>query len=171
MSLICCTTKLLREIGVTPSKLRNESTSHGLLGQWHANLLHIDRRKCLLFVNDKTLFNFIIPDVSRVQIRDLPTLFPFHLSCVLSDEHIPDPVKAQVLSEYDNLRIGKSSDRSVLGSSNELAFHYKYAILEVGGVHSVMVPAIIRQMNRMPLKMAGFHYPIDQLKKACAVAA
>jgi hypothetical protein len=170
MPLIRCTAKLLVETGLKPSP-SIDAPDDTLLGQWHANLLHIDRRKSLLFVNDKTLFNFVVPDVSRSQVRDLPALFLFHLSCVVSDEGITGAAKARLLSDYADVGIGKSSDRSVLGSANELAFHYKYSILQSGGVHSPLIPSLIRQMNRMPLQRIGFAYPVDHLKRLCANAA
>lgn len=163
MQLIRCTAKLLREIGIKRNDLHCEPPAFQFLGPWHANLIHIDRRKTLLFVNDRTLFNFVVPDVGRAQIRELPMLFCSGLSCVLSNEDVPGEAKDRILAEYREIGLAKSADRSVLGSSNDLAFHYKYAILEAGGVHSWKVPDIIRQMNRMPLQAIKYKYPIDEL--------
>jgi len=163
MQLIRCTAKLLKELGLKPKDLRQEEPPFSFLGQWHANLVHIDRRKSLLFVNDRTLFNFIVPDVNRSQIRSLPELFLSSLSCVLSDEEVPEDVRRRILSEYEEIGFAKSSNRSVLGSANDLAFHYKRSILEAGGVHSWQVPQIIRDLNRMPLQAIEFKFPIDEL--------
>ena len=85
MQLIRCTKKLQKEMGLKQSELCEEESSFSYLGPWHANLIHIDRRKCVLFVNDKTLFNFIAPDVSRAQIRELDKLFKDYLLCVVAD--------------------------------------------------------------------------------------
>ena len=170
MAMIRCTAKLLREIGVTPSRLATDTSEDGVLGQWHANLIYLDRRKSLLFVNDRTLFNFIVPDVPRSQIRDLAPLFRVWFSCVMAEEGINEPARKRILAEYDDIQFGPSSDRSVLGSANEIAFHYKYAVAEVGGVHSVRVPAIIKELNRLPLNAITSTFPIEAFKKACAVA-
>ncbi len=134
------------------------------LGPWHANLIHIDRRKCVLFVNDKTLFNFITPDVPRPVIRDLDRLFKSYLSCVLADEGFIEADRARILSEYDEIGFAGTSSKSVLGSMNELAFHYKYHILEAGGVHSPAVPGIIRQLNRMLMSAIQEVFPVKALK-------
>ena len=75
MQLIQCTKKLQKEMGLKQSDLYVEEPRFLCLGPWHANLIHIDQRKCVLFVNNKTLFNFIAPDVSRAQIRELEKLF------------------------------------------------------------------------------------------------
>jgi hypothetical protein len=75
MQIIHCTKKLQKEMGLKNENLVAQKPMFSYLGLWHANLLFIDRRKCVLFANDKTLFNFLIPDIARVQIRELATLF------------------------------------------------------------------------------------------------
>ncbi len=152
MQLIRCTKNLQKEMGLKPSDLCAGEPRFSYLGPWHANLIHIDRRKCVLFVNDKTLFNFIAPDVSRPVIRGLDRLFMSYLSCVLADEGFIEADRARILSEYDEIGFSSTSSKSVLGSMNELAFHYKPNILGAGGVHSPAVPGIIRQVNRMPMR-------------------
>ena len=64
MQLMRCTKKLQKEMGLKQSDLCEEEPRFSYLGPWHANLIYIDRRKCVLFVNDNTLFNFIAPDLS-----------------------------------------------------------------------------------------------------------
>lgn len=142
----------------------------GRLGSWHANLIHIDRRKTVLFVNDKTLFNFIVPDVSRSHLRDLGTLFSFWLSCVLSDEGVDDRTKREMLGEYKDVLFAPSNNRHVLGSMNDLAANYKYFVLESGGIHSPEVPGIIRKLNRMPMGAIEYHFPIEMLRNLYGTA-
>jgi len=117
-----------------------------------------------LFVNDKTLFNFIVPDVSRAQIRELDNLFKGHLSCVLADAGISEAERGRILSEYDEVGFTNTNSKSVLGSMNDLAFHYKYSIQEAGGVHSPAVPGIIRRLNRMPMGALKYVFPVEALK-------
>ncbi len=85
MQLIRCTKKLQKEMGLKKIELSQTEPKFSYLGSWHANLIHIDRKKCVLFVNDKTLFNFIVPDVSRSQIKGLSGLFRDYLECVLTE--------------------------------------------------------------------------------------
>jgi hypothetical protein len=98
MQLIRCTKKLQKEMVLKQSGLCNEEQRFFCLGPWHANLIHIDRRK------------------------------------------------------------------SVLGSMNDLAFHYKYSIMEAGGVHSYAVPEIIHRLNRMPMGSLKYVFPIEALR-------
>ena len=113
-------------MGLKNGDLAESEPAFSLLGSWHANLLHIDRRKCVLFVNDKTLFNFIAPDVSRTEIKELNVLFVGYLSCVLSSEGVPEAAKNKIMEEYRKIEYSGTNSKSVLGSMNDLAFHYKY---------------------------------------------
>ena len=152
-------------MGLTNSALATVEPADTRLGPWHANLLFIDRRKCVLFTNDKTLFNFIAADVSRAQIRNLSEVFRSWLSCVLADEGFPQPVIEAVMAEHADIAYANTSSKSVLGSMNDISSIYKYHILSEGGVHSPAVPAIIRQLNRMPLSAIGYGCGIKKLRE------
>jgi hypothetical protein len=171
MQLIRLTAKLVKEMGRKPQDLHEGEPAFSVLGPWHANLIYINRRKALLFVNDRTLFNFIVPDVSRSRIRNLPDEFRSMLSCVLAAESAPDDVRGRVLAEYRDIGFAKSSDRSVLGSSNDIAFHYKHRLLESGGIHSSRVPDIIKELNRMPMQSIRYAFPIEELAQLYGFAA
>lgn len=144
--------------------ISEDEPSESHLGSWHANLIYIDRKKCVLFVNDKTLFNFIVPDVSRVQIRELSNIFKINLECVLAAEGVPDTEKTKIMSEYESIQYAHTNSKSVLGSMNDLAFHYKYYIQSEGGVHSYAVPSIIKKLNHMPMGVLEYMFPIEALK-------
>lgn len=165
MQLIQCTKKLQKEMGLKKSELTESEPIFSFLGSWHANLLYIDRRKCVLFVNNKTLLNFIVTDVKKVDIKDLGKLFREFLSCVLSSEEISKSVKEKILMEYRELGYSGTSSKSVLGSMNDLAFHYKHHILSSGGVHSADVPDIIHKLNHMPMGAIEYKYAIDALNE------
>lgn len=173
MQQIRCTAKLLKEIGVKPASAETFNLKSVILGPWHANLIHINRRKCVLFVNDRTLLNFVVTDVDRKHIRGLRQLFWDSLACVLASEDAPETFLTRLANEYDEIEVSKSSDRSVLGISNDLAFHYRHSILEAGGVHSWQIPEIIKRMNRMPMHASTSRsmFPIDELRKLYHVAA
>ncbi len=154
-------------MGLKQSYLHEKDPESSLLGSWHANLIYIGRRKCALFVNDRTLFNFIAPDLTRVRIRELDGLFREFLRCVLVEEEIPDSSVQQIMGEYTELAYGNSNNKSVLGSMNDLAYHYKFHILSEGGVHSCSVPSIIRRLNRMPMGAIEYRYPVEELSLIC----
>jgi hypothetical protein len=64
-SSIHCTQKLLAEI---PDRLIDPSASGE---SWHANLLRIDRRKCVLFTHDATLYSVFVPGLKKAEFERL----------------------------------------------------------------------------------------------------
>ena len=164
MQLIHCTNKLQEEMGLEKADLCEVLPKFSYLGSWHANLMYVGGKKCILFANDKTLFNFIAAGVSRAQIRNLGDMFKNLLQCVLADECFEVSVIEKIMSEYEELGYAKTINRSVLGSMNDLAFNYKYYIQDAGGVHSHAVPSIIGKLNRMPLGAIEYVYPIEAVK-------
>jgi hypothetical protein len=165
MELIRCTAKLRKEMGLKPKDLETRETDDVRLGQWHANLIYIDRRKTLLFVNDRTLFNFIIPDVVRAQIRELDKMFRLMLSCTLADEQVPEKIREGILEEYEEIAYAKSSNRSVISTGNEIAHHYEYHIFREGSIHTPLIPQIIRKQNRVPWQALESYSSINELAK------
>jgi hypothetical protein len=164
MQLIRCTKKLQKEMGLKKSDFSVDEPQKSYFGSWHANLIYIDGKKCLLFVNDKTLFNFIVPDILRAQIKELPSIFRTNLACVLATEGVPERAKTKIMSEYESIQYANTNSKSILGSMNDLAFHYKYHIQSEGGVHSYAVPSIIKKLNHMPMGALEYMFPIEALK-------
>ena len=152
-------------MGLKSNELSDSVPIFSFLGPWHANLIHIDRRKCVLFVNDKTLFNFIAPDIARAEIRDLDIQFNRYFSSALSSEGIANSVKDKILEEYRKIAYSGSNNKSVLGSMNDLAFHYKHHILSEGGIYYANVSRIVHELNHMPMGAIDYNYSIDALMK------
>ncbi len=156
-------------MGLKEADLVRHEPEFSFLGSWHANLIHINRKKCVLFTNDKTLFNFLVPDVVRSQLSDLDKLFRSWFECILSEEGFDSELKLKVLSEYQEIGYLASNSKTVLGSMNDLAFHYKYLLLSGGGVHSCDLPKIIRNLNRMPMGALDYQYSSVALKRLFGV--
>jgi hypothetical protein len=163
MQLIGCTKKLQKEMGLGVKDLATFEPDDSGLGPWTANLIFMNRRKCILFVNDKTLFNFLVPDVPRQQIRELARMFRGWLSCVLAEESFTEAQIVKILSEYNEIGYSSTKSRSVLGSMNDLAFMYKFSMQSGGGLHSPDFPEIIKEMNRTPMGALGYRLPIEVL--------
>ena len=151
-------------MGLKKAELCTSDPVFSYLGSWHANLLHIDSKKCVLFVNDKTLFNFIAPNVKRQEIKNLNTLFNEHLIYALSSENITDETKEKIINEYKDINYTTTNSKKILGSMNDLAFHYKHHILCEGGIFNALIPVIINKLNHMPMGAISYKYASDELK-------
>jgi hypothetical protein len=158
-------------MGLKPSDLFPGGAPNSTLGPWHANLIYIARRKCVLFTNDKTLFNFNAPYVTRAEIRRLHVLFLGYLHPVLAQEGFCARLRERIAADYAELAYAKAVNKSVLGSMNDFAFHYEYHILSWGGVHSAGVPSINSKLNHMPMGAINYSLPVDAVKAVYANAA
>lgn len=153
-------------MGLKQAQLSTSEPVPAKLGPWHANLLYINGKKCVLFVNDKTLFNFIATGITKAQIKELSNIFVTLLGSALAHENIPEAIKNEILSEYSEMAYKNTDNKSVLGSINDLAFHYKYLIQTEGGINSPVIPEIISKLNHMPMGAIDYKYSIVALRDA-----
>ncbi len=136
-------------MGLKPHDLVQADEQTSDLGGWYANLLLIDRRKCVLFVNDKTLFNFLVPAVTKPEIKQLGVMFRNWFQCLLAEEGFDADQRSQIMQDYAHIKYANTNSKQVLGSMNELVFMYKYHIEDEGGIYTPAMPQIIHKMNRV----------------------
>jgi hypothetical protein len=162
MQLIRCTQKLLKELAVAPVAIENPS---GPLGPWHANLLRIQRRKCVLFTNDSTLFSLFVPGLRKPEFEQLPQILGQSLFRALRLEDFSQQQIEVVLDEIKDLQFAKTNSRSVLGSMNDLAYQVIWIIDSMGGLEECSVDVVNHEINRNPLRAIDPHvYSIDALR-------
>ncbi|MGV3724154.1 MAG: DUF6933 domain-containing protein [Actinomycetota bacterium] len=121
MALTRCTKLLLAHLPPHDAGLSVVGT-RGVLGDWYAHLLILDRRKWLLFTNEETLFSFTVPYVRRPELKHFFLLFRDHLRSNLEAASCSVEIAAQLLADYDQLTVTNTDSRSVLGSMNDIAF-------------------------------------------------
>lgn len=107
---------------------------------WYANLLWLDRRKCLLLMHAGTLFPVLAADVRK---RDLQPLGPFVVRLIeteLARERLP----ADVLGRLDAhaLALARTASRSVLGFMKETAIECRYHVQAGGGLDRIDLDAL-----------------------------
>ena len=128
MTYIRCTRKLLKLLKVEPVDLE-PSAENSPLGNWHANLIWIERKKCILFTNEKTLFGFLGLDVRAENLKDFAMVFRVNFQKALDAVDIFNPTVDKILKATDKILIAKTTNRSVLGAMNDYAYQYKVHIL------------------------------------------
>ena len=94
---------------------------------------------------DKTLFNFLVPDVLRKHIRELDRMFRNWFSCVLGEEDFTEEQTEKILEEYQAIGYSKTKSRSVLGFMNDMEFMYKYSIQSKGVFMASVSQASLRK--------------------------
>ena len=128
MPLIRCTQTLLKELGTPKAELVEKAQDPGLVGDWYANLFRVDRRKCILFTNARTLYAFVVLAVRKDMLRALE-----EFSCTLLEDNLGAEGFAErtiklVLDAHRELEIGKTKSKSVLGSMNDYAYRFEYHV-------------------------------------------
>lgn len=165
MTLIHCTQKLLKELGNPPLQSSDTAPDTDGLGNWYANLLRIDRRKCILFANEKTLYSFLIPNVLKKNIRNIQEEFLVNLNFNLQAEGFALDVINKVMQEYQEIGFAKTASKKILGSMNQLAFEYEVLIEMKEGLENLKVLEMNRDINRTILKGIKYLHPIEALQE------
>ena len=169
MLQIRCTKKVLDAIGIKQKDLDSIKEADSLLGNWYANLFSIDRRKIIIFMNEKTLFSFIIIGVRKDNIKKIIEIFCAGLEQILILEGIDAAKIEEVLAEYDDVEFTKTENRSVIGNLNELVNVYKCHISYDEGLKYCDLTEIIYRINRMPQRNINWEYSVDALNELLEV--
>ena len=70
-----------------------------------------------------------------------------------------------MLDHHRELSIGKTNNRSVLGSMTDLAYHLEYEIHFKGGLLNADLGGLNRFLNRIPMGRLGGKYAIDEMRR------
>jgi hypothetical protein len=164
MATIRCTTTLLNQLGTKPTILPAQPS----LSDWHANLLRVDRKKCVLFTNDQTLYSFLIHMVKKPLPAGFGELFRLGLLKGLKSDGLDNPQVRHMLGSQDSIMIAKTNSRSILGSMNELAFQIKYLVYAMGGLDIANLSEINRQLNHIPMSAIKYNVGLEELRRRLA---
>jgi len=99
-------------------------------GDWYANLLGFDRRKCLLVTHATTLFSIFETDVRAPDLRATRRLVTELVERELRREGLPPATFGNLRAQV--LLLAKTVDRSALGCMNDMAFLCEVAISDAG---------------------------------------
>jgi hypothetical protein len=154
--LLRCTARMLDVLGAKSVVLVDDPPGDD---DWYANLLWLDRRKCVLLTHAGTLFPVFLADVRK---RDLQPPGPFvatHVSTALTDEKLPTDLLGSL--DPDASRIARTASRSVLGFMNDSAPACRYAVEDAGGLEHTDLDALNRFLRRQLHNRDGYRQPLD----------
>jgi hypothetical protein len=157
MPLIRCTRKLLTEIGAQVASSA-ELAQPALLGDWFANLIRIERRKCVIFTSERTLLTFLVVGPGRAAIRDYATLFRSGLRRLLENEGFAAIDIDRVVGQYQQVNLAPTNDRSVLGSLGQIAY--------LDGLARCDLRAIDHELNITPMSRLKMESPLAATRRA-----
>ena len=152
--ILRCTKKLLEVIRAGPVTDPAPDAD-----DWYANLLWLNRRKCLLVTHAGTLFSVFEPDVRAARLRDTQRLVTGLIERELQREGLP-PDTFGNLRGHD-LVLAKTADRSVLGCMNDMAFLCEAALTDSGGLAHCDPGELNQALHRNINTPRGYCPPVE----------
>lgn len=148
-----CTAKLIKQL-----RLKDEDVCPALgvnnetLSSWHCHLFYIDRKKCIIFSHDQTLFTVVATGLVQSDLKNFGDLFRKETAKVL--ERIEEVSPEVFLKKIDNGTDSfmRTNSRSVLGSMNEFIFTCKYGAALEGGLDRIDSIRLSGYLNQTPMK-------------------
>lgn len=141
--LLRCTARLLKLLGDRAGPLAEVAPGKD---DWYANVLIIERRKCLLIVHADTLFAVFEPDVRVAQFDNLG----IYAATLVVDALTSEGMSGAALGPTDpaSVRVAKTTSRSMLGHLNQMALEIEHAVASGGGLQRVDIAEVNRSMRR-----------------------
>jgi hypothetical protein len=156
MASLRCTQRLLKALRTRPDEALPQPSNR--LGDWYANVLNAGPNRLVIVTSERTLLTVIVP------IRDAPRLGERIREAVhdmLFRLGIPPDLAADEVRGMDRMALGKTANRSVLSSMNELTFLAKHYFADEPG--PVNLAGAQRYLAGTPMGALEHHFPCDEV--------
>lgn len=124
--ILYCSKKLEPFLGqITPTTQPSENS---IFGDWNGHLFTIDRKKCLLFMNNRTCYSVVMTNVLKKDTKDFGQVFKERLIRQLDhDFKINERQEVKLRKEFGDITLTKSNnDRKIIGTINHHVENLKY---------------------------------------------
>ncbi len=137
MIRVHCTKKLMAKLPVDetgrlknkrPSRFAANDGPESPLSGWHANLILLQRRQCVLFVHNSTRFPVLITALKKPDFAELDRAFDFHFMNTLLKTGASDDLMQQASALTGPLVCDTVCNRSVQGTLNRMAFEIEHTL-------------------------------------------
>jgi hypothetical protein len=129
---------------------------------WYANLVWIDRRKCLLLVHADTLFPVFVVDVRKSDLAKLGDYVTATIATALTSAGFAADHLGPL--HPDDVQVARTASRSVLGFMNDMAATAEYITTRDGGITRLDVLELNAFLLRTPYNRDGYVRPIDAVR-------
>jgi len=123
---IYCSKKLETLLGqISPTVQPTESS---ILGDWNGHLFTIAKKKCLIFMNNKTCYSVIMTKVLKKDLKDFGQVFRERgIRQLDHDLKINERQEIKVRKEFGDVTLSKSNnDKKIIGTINHHVDSLKY---------------------------------------------
>jgi len=136
---------------------------------WHANLFMYNRRKCIIFMNDKTRYCFVLYGLKKEQFKNLQSI----ITDAISENFIIEGFDKEVVDNYVQklgyVLYSKSNDRVTMGQMSDMEYitiqSYFKAHIQDDRINQV---ELNKKLNRTILGKWKYLYGIQGLEEELA---
>ena len=155
--ILRCTRKVLDLLDASPSASPQPSED-----DWYANLLWVERQKCLLLTHSETLLSVFVPGVRKPELRPVGPYVVSVIDLHLRAEGLPPGTLGRL--DPDQLVIAKTASRRTLGYMNDIALHIRHQINDAGGLSHTDIGALNHRLRRTMHNYGGtYAHPIERV--------
>lgn len=144
----------------------NDAAESPLSG-WHANLLTLQRRQCVLFVHDTTRFPVFVPALKKDDFAELDFWFTDGLMNTLLKMGADEAVMERAEGMLGPLLCDRETDRSVQGTLNSIGQELEHILRFQDAPLTELSPYRINlRLAQVPRKVKGskeYLWPLDEM--------
>jgi hypothetical protein len=158
--MLRCTVRLLKALG--PIDLSDADASDE---DWYANLVWLDRRKWVLFVQAATLFPIYVPDVRVEDLRPIGPFMTRHVQDALVSEQLPPDLFGPLEGDVP---IARTASRSILASMNDMVAQARHWIRYFGHLDPEEAAALNKELRGTPYGARDYRMPRELAARRAA---
>jgi hypothetical protein len=150
MTTIFCSGKLEKFLGKVD--VAGSADSEPLLGNWNGHSTHVDRKRCLIFLNSKTCYVVLITAVVKKDLGNFADFFKERLVHQLTDDFkLPEGKEVQLRRELSNIKVaGTNNNKNVLATMNKHVQVLPYYLSRFGPVENWDELSMSYLLNEVP---------------------
>jgi hypothetical protein len=159
--IIHCTRKLAARLPDVSAAALPEASP---LGSWHANLVPLARRQCVLFCHDVSRYCLFLPGAREPMLADLAQRHRELFLATLALEGVDEARRKRVDLAVGPMRFDSATERSVLGSMITARSHLDGMRLRRDHMLERDPAWVSRDLNSRPATVLGrWHIPRDRM--------
>jgi hypothetical protein len=147
MTRIYCSAKLeafFGKLGSAPTE-----KNHSKFGDWNGHLFYVGRKKCLIFVNNRTAYTLLMVDVSKKDLLNFPSLFKeTFIQQLDNDIVLTERQEIELRRELSELEICRTNnDKKIIGTINHHLEAIKIDFDRFGGGIDIDTVKLVEKYN------------------------
>jgi hypothetical protein len=133
---------------------------------WYANVFYIQSKKCVLLTHAGTLFSTVSVNVGVGLLRPIESFASSQIVRALRSEGLPEDALGRI--DHTDVRLARTSDRSVLGSMNDMVHMVRHITRSEGGLGVGAAESFNRFLHETPNGARGFATPLELVGRRVA---